>query len=184
MDRREQIRRGAIEVIAEKGFHAATTDMIARAAGVAVGTIYNYFDSKEEILGYIFEVERRRRMQLLKGLAHGKDSARDRFREFLKFHFNEIQKEPALGRLLLQECRLTDHSELLPLREFSLHMPALLAEVLKTDDQDETAEMRGIAAFGAVQVLTTQVLFAPEQLRMEDLECALDYLSDLLAPIG
>lgn len=179
MDRREQIRRGAIEVIAEKGFHAATTDLIARAAGVAVGTIYNYFGSKEEILGYIFEVERNRRMKVLDRLAVSEGSARDRFREFLGFHFAHIQREPALGRLLLQECRLTDRRELLPLREFSLHMPGMLAQVLKTGDDDETAEIRSIAAFGAVQVLTTQVLFAPEQLNM-DLEAALNYLADLL----
>lgn len=179
MDRREQIRRAAVEVIAEKGFHAATTDLIAGAASVAVGTIYNYFRSKEEILGYIFEVERSRRMQLLERLAGAEGSPREKFREFLEFHFSEIRRQPALGRLLLQECRLNDRAELRPLREFSLHMPDLLAEVLKTGDEDETSQMRGIAAFGAVQVLTSHILFAPEQLTV-DLESALDYLSDLL----
>ena len=39
------------------GFHTATTDKIAAAAGVAVGTIYNYFKNKEDILNHIFQVE-------------------------------------------------------------------------------------------------------------------------------
>jgi AcrR family transcriptional regulator len=37
-------------VFAQRGFHGATTKHIAREAGVAEGTIYNYFDSKDELL--------------------------------------------------------------------------------------------------------------------------------------
>ena len=48
--RRTQILMGAAQVFAKKGFHRATTKEIARAAGVAEGTIYNYFDSKRELL--------------------------------------------------------------------------------------------------------------------------------------
>jgi TetR/AcrR family fatty acid metabolism transcriptional regulator len=55
--KKEIIRRAAIEVISKLGFHGATTDRIAQEAKVAVGTIYNYFKNKEDILDYIFEVE-------------------------------------------------------------------------------------------------------------------------------
>jgi AcrR family transcriptional regulator len=48
--RRTQILRGAAEVFAKKGFHKATTKEIAQAAGVAEGTIYNYFENKRELL--------------------------------------------------------------------------------------------------------------------------------------
>ena len=48
--RRNQILRGAAQVVAEKGFHKATTKEIAKAAGVAEGTIYNYFDNKHDLL--------------------------------------------------------------------------------------------------------------------------------------
>lgn len=48
--RRRQILIGAAQVFAEKGFHKATTKEIAKAAGVAEGTIYNYFDNKRELL--------------------------------------------------------------------------------------------------------------------------------------
>jgi AcrR family transcriptional regulator len=48
--RRSQILDGAATVFAEKGFHRATTREIAQAAGVSEGTIYNYFDSKEDLL--------------------------------------------------------------------------------------------------------------------------------------
>ena len=48
--RKSQILDGAAAVFAGKGFHRATTREIAEAAGVSEGTIYNYFDSKEDLL--------------------------------------------------------------------------------------------------------------------------------------
>jgi AcrR family transcriptional regulator len=48
--RRNQILDAAAAVFAEKGFHRATTKEIAQTAGVSEGTIYNYFDSKADLL--------------------------------------------------------------------------------------------------------------------------------------
>jgi len=48
--RRNQILAAAAAVFAEKGFHRATTKEIARVAGVSEGTIYNYFESKGDLL--------------------------------------------------------------------------------------------------------------------------------------
>src|SRR5579864_8736119 len=48
--RRAQILEAATKVFAEKGFHRATTKDIARAAGIAEGTIYTYFASKSDLL--------------------------------------------------------------------------------------------------------------------------------------
>lgn len=47
--RRSQILEGALEVFADKGYHEATVRDVVRAAGVARGTFYLYFDSKEAI---------------------------------------------------------------------------------------------------------------------------------------
>lgn len=52
---RERILEGAARVFAAKGFHKATTKEIARAAGVAEGTIYNYFKNKRAILFALVE---------------------------------------------------------------------------------------------------------------------------------
>lgn len=48
--RRNQILDAAATVFAEKGFHRASTKEIAQTAGVAEGTIYNYFESKQDLL--------------------------------------------------------------------------------------------------------------------------------------
>jgi len=48
--REAQILNAATKVFASKGFRAATTREIATVAGVSEGTIYNYFDSKYDLL--------------------------------------------------------------------------------------------------------------------------------------
>ncbi|MEW6553817.1 MAG: TetR family transcriptional regulator [Actinomycetota bacterium] len=50
MDRRERIVANAAELFAAKGYHGTTVDEIVQATGIAKGTFYIYFDSKEEIL--------------------------------------------------------------------------------------------------------------------------------------
>ncbi len=58
-ERRQQILKAALAVFSERGFHAANVSDVAAAAGVSQGTIYWYFDSKEELLTaailYFFE---------------------------------------------------------------------------------------------------------------------------------
>jgi AcrR family transcriptional regulator len=48
--RRSQILDAAAATFAAKGFHGATTKEIASTAGVSEGTIYNYFDTKFDLL--------------------------------------------------------------------------------------------------------------------------------------
>jgi AcrR family transcriptional regulator len=48
--RRKQILDAALEVFSRKGYGEATIPDIAREAGVAVGTIYNYYESKRDLL--------------------------------------------------------------------------------------------------------------------------------------
>jgi len=53
--RRALIVDAATRVFAEKGFHRATIRDIAHAAGIADGTIYNYFANKESLLSAILD---------------------------------------------------------------------------------------------------------------------------------
>jgi TetR/AcrR family transcriptional regulator, fatty acid metabolism regulator protein len=54
-EKREAILRAAISVFAHNGYFNSKVADIARAAGVADGTVYLYFKSKEEILHSIFD---------------------------------------------------------------------------------------------------------------------------------
>lgn len=54
-DKRDRILEAAVRVFAKNGFHATRVSDVAKAAGVADGTIYLYFRSKDEVLVSLFE---------------------------------------------------------------------------------------------------------------------------------
>lgn len=54
-DKRDAILRAAIDVFAGRGFFNAQMADVARAAGVAAGTVYLYFEGKDDLLVSIFE---------------------------------------------------------------------------------------------------------------------------------
>ncbi len=55
VDKREAILRAAIKVFAQKGYFNSKVADIAGEAGIADGTVYLYFKSKDEILHSVFD---------------------------------------------------------------------------------------------------------------------------------
>jgi TetR/AcrR family transcriptional regulator, cholesterol catabolism regulator len=53
--RRRQIADAAVQLFIEKGFHKTTTREIARAAEISIGSLYEYFTCKEDILYLVCE---------------------------------------------------------------------------------------------------------------------------------
>ncbi len=53
--RREQIILTALKIFAKRGFHRTSVSEIAKAAGISKGLMYNYFDSKEDLLITVLE---------------------------------------------------------------------------------------------------------------------------------
>ena len=54
---RNRIVKAALSLFQTKGFEGTTTRAIARKAGIAEGTVFNYFKTKEDIALYFFEQE-------------------------------------------------------------------------------------------------------------------------------
>ena len=99
----EIIKEAAVRVFAGEGFHRARMEAVAHEAGVAVGTIYNYFKSKEEILLSIFQAEFDEQMPLFDELQASSLPIRDQIKQILDEHFCLLRKKKRLARVLLQE---------------------------------------------------------------------------------
>ena len=61
-EKRQRILEGAIRAFAASGFHRTRVSDVAKAAGVADGTIYLYFEGKDDLLSQIFRSSRCRGM--------------------------------------------------------------------------------------------------------------------------
>ena len=101
--RRKQILDAATQVFAEKGFHRATVKDIARTAGVADGTVYNYFASKSDvligILNRLNETEQREKQMVL---SEGQDF-RSFFTAYLRQRIQLIWPNAQVFQALLPE---------------------------------------------------------------------------------
>ncbi len=86
--RRKQIIDGAIEVFSAKGFHSATVRELADAAGLTMGSLYNYIRSKEDIVyivyDYITKILRDEVIDAIEGLKDPKERLKVAVRQNLK----------------------------------------------------------------------------------------------------
>jgi len=55
-DKRQQIIKGAVSVFKEKGYHKTTVRDIAKAAEISMGSLYDYINSKEDILFLFYKI--------------------------------------------------------------------------------------------------------------------------------
>src|SRR6186997_1686497 len=63
---RERIVTAALGLFQSKGFDATTTKEIARKAGIAEGTVFNYFTTKDDIALHFFEMEVERAIETVR----------------------------------------------------------------------------------------------------------------------
>jgi TetR/AcrR family fatty acid metabolism transcriptional regulator len=106
-DKRTAILDAATVVFARRGFFGAQVADVAKAAGIAAGTVYLYFRSKDEILTSIFD----RTMQeaISEGrtaLAHVEDPL-ERLRRIARMHLARLGRDRNLAIVFQVELRQT-----------------------------------------------------------------------------
>lgn len=102
-DNRRAILNAARELVAEGGFAAAQMTEVARKAGVATGTLYRYFPSKEELCRQVFREVSAREMNVLAGIAAEDRPAADRLRDVLTTFATRAVRGRRLAYALLAE---------------------------------------------------------------------------------
>ncbi len=106
-DKRDAIMRAATRVFAQRGFFNAQVADVAKAAGVAAGTVYLYFRSKDDLLVSVFE----RTMQ--EAIAHGRAALdgvadpRERLSRLARLHLERLGRDRDLAIVFQVELRQT-----------------------------------------------------------------------------
>ena len=65
MDKKQKLKEAAYEVFSKKGYKATSISEIAKQAKVAVGTFYNFYESKEKIFLDVYIAENNRIRQFM-----------------------------------------------------------------------------------------------------------------------
>ncbi|HVR40603.1 MAG TPA: TetR/AcrR family transcriptional regulator [Thermoanaerobaculia bacterium] len=103
--KRERILRAAVDVFAEFGYFNAKVAQIAKAAGVADGTIYLYFDGKEDLLITIFRDHTRSYLQSLERQLANVTRPEERLRVAIRHHLETLGRDRALAVVSQVELR-------------------------------------------------------------------------------
>ena len=91
--------RAALELFTTQGYHESTTPQIAQRAGVAEGTIYRHFPSKDDLLNEIYRAGVRHFGKFVKEVDPHRP-ARDRLEQVAVAWRDVAGREPALVRLV------------------------------------------------------------------------------------
>ena len=94
---RDRIVRAAIDLFTTQGYHATTTPQIAAAAGVAEGSIYRHFESKQVLLNELYRAALR---LLLAPITAATGSCRDRLEHIAATWCEVAGHDPAPVRLV------------------------------------------------------------------------------------
>src|SRR5262245_4856604 len=103
--KRDAILRAAIDVFAERGYFNAQVADVARAAGGAAGTVYLYFQSKDDLLVSIFERTMREALARVRAAVADTTDPAERLRRFARLHLSGLGRDRNLAIVFQVELR-------------------------------------------------------------------------------
>lgn len=118
----------AVRVIAEFGYHQAQVSRIAREAKVADGTIYLYFENKEDVLVSLFNEKMGAFISDMEKALSKVPSPVDQLRELIRLHFEYLGSDKQLAIVTQIELRQSNSNPVLR-KEISLILKRYLAVI-------------------------------------------------------
>ena len=104
-DKRDSLLRAAIDTFAARGYFNAQVADVARAAGVAAGTVYLYFRGKDDLLISIFERTMTAAIAEGRQAIGGLSGATERLRGIARLHLDRLGRDRALAVVFQIELR-------------------------------------------------------------------------------
>jgi len=167
--KKELILKTALELFAENGFHSTSISQIAKTAKISKGLIYNYFESKKEILDEIIK-EGVETIYSNLDINHNKALSEEEFIYFIRRSFRIMHEKIDFWKLymsLMVQPKVTEsfkndyNSEALTV--FNLFHQFIISRGSKDPESDMfaiTALLKG--AF--ITVISAPEFFPPEKL--------------------
>jgi TetR/AcrR family fatty acid metabolism transcriptional regulator len=159
-DKRDRILEAAVKVFARSGFHATRVSEVAKAAGVADGTIYLYFASKEQLLVSLFEDRVERLLAFMAEELPKKPNAPAKLRAVIDMQLGLLEGERELAEvitvILRQSTRLMKEFAAPRFLAYLDAIAKIVAEGQAAGDfrRDVSPHIAARAVFGALDGIT------------------------------
>jgi TetR/AcrR family fatty acid metabolism transcriptional regulator len=172
-DKRNEILKAAIEVFAHKGFNSASINEVASKAGVASGTVYLYFKSKDDLLLQAMKTMMDSNLEEIKVRVATVEKPIDKLFMFFFHHIEMFLKKPSMARFLMVELRQSEefykiHPTYNPYQEYR----EFIDELILLSMQDGTTKQFNPSTIsfiilGFMDNLVTEWLINPGKVDME-----------------
>ena len=166
-DKREAIMRAATKVFARSGYFNSKVADVAREAGVADGTVYLYFKSKEEILRSIFERNTGEAVRAGREELAKIEDPREKLRRIARHHLERLGADRDLAIVFQVELR----GSIKFMQEFSAAGFAEYLDIIRRTIEagQKTGEFRGDIKpitcakilYGALDEMVTNWILSP-----------------------
>jgi TetR/AcrR family fatty acid metabolism transcriptional regulator len=184
-DKREAILRAATHVFAANGYFNSKVADIASEAGVADGTVYLYFKSKEEILHSIFDRSVDEAVTAARALAAETDDPREKLRRIAELHLERMGADRELAIVFQVELRgSTKFMEEFSAAGFAEYL-TLIRETIEAGQRDgffrKSLNAKTVAKvfFGALDEMATNWILSPRRYKLAPMaDQVLDILMD------
>lgn len=181
-DKRDLILKAATKVFAQNGFFQSQVADVARVAGVAAGTVYLYFEGKDDLLVSIFEKSMREVLAEGRAAIDGIDDPAARLRQIARLHLERLGRDKDLAVVFQVELRQSVKFMERLSESFLQDYFTLIRQAI-ADGQQAGAFRKDISAttatkifFGALDEMATNWVLSR---RKHDLRAEADAVADL-----
>ncbi|GHO46598.1 TetR family transcriptional regulator [Ktedonospora formicarum] len=139
MEREDLILQVAEDVLEEKGYYDTSMEEIATRVGIAKGTIYTHFSSKEELVASIFARDMNKFIQGIDKLLDSGQSPRSRLESLLNYFYDGLYSRRA--KLLTSTFTGVDLKRLISSKNGSVHQmwDCIVSKVAKLIEEGKVA---------------------------------------------
>lgn len=150
---RERLLDAARELLAEGGYSAAGVSALARRAGVATGSVYNHFASKQELLAAVFRHVAGHELGAVREAVQAQRGATDQLRALVEVFSHRALRSPRTAWALLAEPvdPLVEEERLTYRRGYhTLAETVIVAGISAGELPQQNAQLSAAAVIGAV----------------------------------
>ncbi len=182
-DKRAAILGAATRVFARRGFFNAQVADVAREAGVAAGTVYLYFRSKDDLLTSIFEESMTRALHETERALEGVTDPIERLHRLARVHLGGLGNQRDLAIVfqveLRQSTKFMERFSASQLRTYLDHLRAAVCAAQEAGQfrADLNPTLAAKAIFGALdEMVTNWVLSNRDHRLVDDADPVIDLL--------
>ena len=119
-EKRKEIGLAALDLFAQKGFATSSISQVAKAAGMGKGTIYEYFQSKDDLISFALELYVEKIEESTGDMLFGSHNPKERIRHYVFEVIETFMNDPrtmgltvAIFQMLIADIEGTDKTKLL-----------------------------------------------------------------------